>query len=221
MVLAQEEARTLGHDHIGTEHLLLGLIHDDDGVAVEVLRALGVSIDGIRADVHDAVGRGEGSSLDHIAFTPRAKKVLELSLREALQLGHDYIGTEHILLGLFREGDGVAAQVLRRDVTDIGTARQAVLEVLGRHAGGAGPDPSSTGAELGSAAAPGPEPIVPEAEEEEPWRSPLCPNCGAELATSAAYRSITVPDEEDRNGRPVVFVFCKACSHAVGVLPPA
>ncbi len=224
MVLAQEEARTLGHDYIGTEHLLLGLIHDRGGIAVEALVSLGVSLDRVRADVREAVGEGGATPADHIAFTPRAKKVLELSLREALQLGHDYIGTEHILLGLVREGDGVAAQVLRHGGADLGTARQAVLDVLGKHAVGAVPTASAAGQEPeGFAEAPAPEPLTLESahEDEEPWRGPVCPNCGAELATSAAHRSITVPDEDDRNGRGVVFVFCKVCSRVVGILPPA
>src|SRR6476660_7785304 len=112
VVLAQEEARMLNHNYIGTEHLLLGLIHEGEGVAAKAIEALGISLAAVRSEVNEMVGRGERASAGHIPFTPRAKKVLELSLREALQLGHNYIGTEHILLGLIREGEGVAAQVL-------------------------------------------------------------------------------------------------------------
>ena len=112
VVLAEEEARALDHNYIGTEHILLGLIHEGDGVAARSLESLGISLDAVRQQVEEIIGRGEQAPSGHIPFTPRAKKVLELSLREALQLGHGYIGTEHILLGLLREGDGVAAQVL-------------------------------------------------------------------------------------------------------------
>src|SRR5687767_7956601 len=112
VVLAQEEARMLDHNYIGTEHILLGLIHEGEGVAATALEALGISLAEVRSDVESTIGRGDQAPRVHIPFTPRAKKVLELSLREALQLGHNYIGTEHILLGLVREGEGVGAQVL-------------------------------------------------------------------------------------------------------------
>ncbi len=103
----------LNHDYIGTEHLLLGLASERDGVAGKALASLDISIEGIRRQVEEIIGQGQAAPTGHIPFTPRAKKVLELSLREALQLGHNYIGTEHILLGLIREGEGVAAQVLQ------------------------------------------------------------------------------------------------------------
>ena len=113
VVLAQEEARLLNHNYIGTEHLLLGLIHEGEGVAAKTLEALGVGLEAVRSQVNDMVGSGEHRSKEgHIPFTPRAKKVLELSLREAIDLSHNYIGTEHVLLGLIREHDGVAAKVL-------------------------------------------------------------------------------------------------------------
>ena len=112
VVLAQEEARMLNHNYIGTEHILLGLIHEGEGVAAKALESLGISLDAVRQQVEEIIGQGQQAPSGHIPFTPRAKKVLELSLREALQLGHNYIGTEHILLGLIREGEGVAAQVL-------------------------------------------------------------------------------------------------------------
>ncbi len=112
VVLAQEEARMLNHNYIGTEHILLGLIHEGEGVAAKALESLGISLEAVRSQVEEIIGQGQQAPSGHIPFTPRAKKVLELSLREALQLGHNYIGTEHILLGLIREGEGVAAQVL-------------------------------------------------------------------------------------------------------------
>ena len=112
VVLAQEEAKMLNHNYIGTEHLLLGLIHEGEGVAAKSLESLDISLDAVREQVQEIIGQGQQQPTGHIPFTPRAKKVLELSLREALQLGHNYIGTEHILLGLIREGEGVAAQVL-------------------------------------------------------------------------------------------------------------
>ena len=112
VVLAQEEAKLLKHNYIGTEHILLGLIHEGEGVAAKALESLNISLDAVREQVQDIIGQGQQQPTGHIPFTPRAKKVLELSLREALQLGHNYIGTEHILLGLIREGEGVAAQVL-------------------------------------------------------------------------------------------------------------
>ena len=114
VVLAQEEARMLSHNYIGTEHILLGLIHEGEGVAAKALESLGISLEAVRAQVEEIIGQGQQAPSGHIPFTPRAKKVLELSLREALQLGHNYIGTEHILLGLIREGEGVAAQVLQQ-----------------------------------------------------------------------------------------------------------
>jgi ATP-dependent Clp protease ATP-binding subunit ClpC len=114
VVLAQEEAKMLNHNYIGTEHILLGLIHEGEGVAAKALEALGINLDAVREQVQEIIGQGQTPPTGHIPFTPRAKKVLELSLREALQLGHSYIGTEHLLLGLIREGEGVAAQVLTK-----------------------------------------------------------------------------------------------------------
>jgi ATP-dependent Clp protease ATP-binding subunit ClpC len=133
VVLAQEEARMLQHNYIGTEHILLGLIHEGEGVAARVLESLGIGLEAVRQQVEEIIGRGQYASAGHIPFTPRAKKVLELSLREALQLGHTYIGTEHILLGLIREGDGVAAQVLVRLGADLNRTRQQVIETLHGH----------------------------------------------------------------------------------------
>ena len=130
VVLAQEEARLLKHNYIGTEHVLLGLIHEGEGVAAKALEQLGISLDAVRVEVEAIIGNGASSPSGHIPFTPRAKKVLELSLREALQLGHNYIGTEHILLGLIREGQGVAAQVLAKLGADLASVRRKVIELL-------------------------------------------------------------------------------------------
>jgi len=138
VVLAQEEARLLSHSYIGTEHILLGLIHEGEGVAAKALESLGISLEAVRAQVEEIIGQGGSSPSGHIPFTPRAKKVLELSLREALQLGHNYIGTEHILLGLIREGEGVAAQVLVKLGADLGRVRQQVIQLLSGYQGPAG-----------------------------------------------------------------------------------
>ncbi len=136
VVLAQEEARMLNHNYIGTEHILLGLIHEGEGVAAKALESLGISLDAVRNQVEEIIGQGQQAPSGHIPFTPRAKKVLELSLREALQLGHNYIGTEHILLGLIREGEGVAAQVLVKLGADLNKVRQQVIQLLSGYQGG-------------------------------------------------------------------------------------
>jgi ATP-dependent Clp protease ATP-binding subunit ClpC len=130
VVLAQDEARMLNHNYIGTEHILLGLLREGEGVAARVLESLGITPEAVRLQVEEITGRGKSPPSGHIPFTPPAKKVLELSLREALQLGHDYIGTEHILLGLLREGAGVAAQVLVRLGADLNRVRQQVMGML-------------------------------------------------------------------------------------------
>ncbi|MGO0576528.1 ATP-dependent Clp protease ATP-binding subunit [Ornithinimicrobium panacihumi] len=135
VVLAQEEARLLNHNYIGTEHLLLGLIHEGEGVAAKALESLGISLDAVRQQVQEIIGQGQQSPTGHIPFTPRAKKVLELSLREGLQLGHNYIGTEHLLLGLIREGEGVAAQVLVKLGADLNRVRQQVIQLLSGYQG--------------------------------------------------------------------------------------
>jgi len=130
VVLAQEEARMLNHNYIGTEHILLGLIQEGEGVAAKALESMGISLEAVRNQVEEIIGRGSSAPSGHIPFTPRAKKVLELSLREALQLGHNYIGTEHILLGLIREGEGVAAQVLTKLGADLDRVRNQVVQLL-------------------------------------------------------------------------------------------
>jgi ATP-dependent Clp protease ATP-binding subunit ClpC len=154
VVLAQEEARMLNHNYIGTEHILLGLIHEGEGVAAKALESLGISLDAVREQVQEIIGQGQQAPSGHIPFTPRAKKVLELSLREALQLGHNYIGTEHILLGLIREGEGVAAQVLVKLGADLNRVRQQVIQLLSGYQGkepqGAGVGGQTEGTPAGS-----------------------------------------------------------------------
>ncbi len=131
VVLAQEEARVLKHNHVGPEHILLGLVHEGHGVAAKALEELGVRPEALREQIEELIGTGQQEMSGHIPFTPRAKRVLELSLREALQLGHNYIGTEHILLGILREGDNVAAQVLVRMGVDLNRVRLEVVRLVG------------------------------------------------------------------------------------------
>ncbi|MEY3277872.1 MAG: hypothetical protein RLZZ426_358 [Actinomycetota bacterium] len=147
VVLAQEEARMLNHNYIGTEHILLGLIHEGEGVAAKALESLNISLEAVRSQVEETIGQGQTAPSGHIPFTPRAKKVLELSLREALQLGHNYIGTEHILLGLIREGEGVAAKVLEKLGADLNRVRQTVIQLL---SGYQGKEPAAAGATEGT-----------------------------------------------------------------------
>lgn len=210
VVLAQEEARLLGHDHIGTEHLLLGVVHEGEGVGAEVLASLGLTLDVVRAEVRAATGehgreREAVAPAGHIPFTPRAKKVLELSLRESLQLGHDYIGTEHVLLGLLREERGVAARVLTGRGADLRTVRERVLEVL-RSAG-----PAREAMEqppLG-------DPLAAWASGARlaPDQGPRCPRCRVPVRDKLT----TVPTEAGE--RSVVVVACAVCGTAIGVLP--
>ena len=200
VVLAQEEARLLNHNYIGTEHVLLGLVREGEGVAAQALTSMGIGLDAVRGQVELIIGEGQAAPTGHIPFTPRAKKVLELSLREALQLSHNYIGTEHILLGLVREGEGVAAQVLQKLGADLDRVRQAVIRLLG---------------EKGQGPSAGPHEEV----EGEGGLGPRCPRCNADLAVFATYRTITVPDEEESGGRKAAFVFCRRCSYTLGMLP--
>ncbi|MDO5730108.1 MAG: ATP-dependent Clp protease ATP-binding subunit [Corynebacterium sphenisci] len=153
VVLAQDEARELNHNYIGTEHILLGLISEGDGVAAKALESMGISLEAVRSEVVEIIGRGAQPPSGHIPFTPRAKKVLEYSLREALQLGHKYIGTEHILLGLIREGEGVAAQVLVKLGADLPRVRQQVIQLLSGYQGEGdadSDDPRTVGATAGN-----------------------------------------------------------------------
>jgi Clp amino terminal domain, pathogenicity island component/UvrB/uvrC motif len=169
VVLAQEEARKLDHGYIGTEHLLLGLIHEGEGVAAQALESLGISLKTVRDQVVARVGRGQRPPSGHIPFTERAKRVLELSLRESGQLGHRYIGTEHILLAIVREGDGIAAQVLTGLGADLGRVRQQVIELLhGRTDEGPRSGPGRRDAPAG-----GPAGDVPPDDEITDWLGAL------------------------------------------------
>lgn len=146
IVLAQDEAKMLNHNYIGTEHILLGLIHEGEGVAAKALEQMGISLEAVREQVIEIIGQGSTPPTGHIPFTPRAKKVLEYSLREALQMNHSYIGTEHILLGLIREGEGVAAQVLIKLGADLNRVRTTVLQLLSGYQEEGGGQPATAGA---------------------------------------------------------------------------
>jgi ATP-dependent Clp protease ATP-binding subunit ClpC len=208
VVLAQAEARMLNHNYIGTEHLLLGLVSAGEGVAFEALKTLGVSTTDVRAQVRLIVGEGQAAPTGHIPFTPRAKKVLELALREALQLGHNYIGTEHILLGLIREGEGVAAQVLETLGADLGRARQTVMQLLSgwtevaEASGG-----EETGAYVEVTASPV-EAIVDDA--------PTCPNCFGALDETLAVKVLETTAESETLS--VKIAYCTRCGVALGAV---
>jgi ATP-dependent Clp protease ATP-binding subunit ClpA len=206
VVLAQEEARMLNHNYIGTEHLLLGVISDDEGVAAQVLRSLDMSLDAVRTEVRQIIGEGTAPPAGHVPFTPRAKKVLELSLREALELGHTYIGTEHILLGLVREGEGVAAQVLEKMGGDTARIRTKVIELLGVGSEARERLPES---ELRVEKKPGDEAESPGAIR--------CPKCGASLQNHLAFRVLQATrDDDESDVREVVVSYCDRCRNALG-----
>ena len=221
VVLAQEEARLLGHDYIGTEHLLLGLISDGEGLAARALAQLDVALPKVRYLVEEIVGRGSGAPTGHVPFTRRAKKVLELSLRESRHLGHDYIGTEHILLGLVREGEGVAAQVLERQGLTLARVREQVLQILsGLERGHQTPPPAGEGA-AGGFIGYSDVPFRRWRGSLPSWRrrkpregrvgSPICPACGSDVSESAASRTYRVADAEGEGFRAVLFVYCSEC----------
>jgi ATP-dependent Clp protease ATP-binding subunit ClpC len=195
VVLAQAEARTLNHDYIGTEHLLLALIHEGEGVAAKALESVGVERSEIRREVRELIGEGSSAPTGPIPFTPRAKKVLELSLREALQLGHNYIGTEHILLGLVREGEGVGAQVLRKQGVTMEVVRTEVASLLAGHT------------------------EEPAPAEATPHDEPCCPRCRGRLRDTAAYRVLDVAPVGEGEPRALTFAFCRVCGTWLGTLP--
>jgi ATP-dependent Clp protease ATP-binding subunit ClpC len=215
LVLAQQEARQLEHTAIGTEHLLLGLIHEDGGVAAKALLALDISLEAVRDEVEEVrastgetTGHGDTPTTGSPPFTRRAKKVLELALREALQLGHSYIGTEHILLGLVREGEGVGAQVLQHLGADLATVRQQVIQLLSGYAA-----QRPAGQEAGASHAVhrlGPE--VPTS------MAPTCPQCHADLTEAARFRVMTVapgPSDVDEDPISLDVVYCTRCGVAL------
>ncbi len=207
LTLAQEEARLLNHSFIGTEHILLALIREGDGLGAEALRSLGVSFETVREKVVELVGISGSVPGASPPFTPRAKKVLELALREALQYNHSYIGTEHILLGLVREGDGVAAHVLVGLGVDLYLVRQAVNDLI-------------TG---------GPEPQAGQSQEERPAASPQisqsrdasCPHCASLLVGAVRFRSMSIP-ADDENASPLTLdvVYCRYCGTTLQLLKP-
>src|SRR6476661_1863885 len=180
VVLAQEEARLLNHNYIGTEHILLGLIHEGEGVAAKALESLEISLEAVRAQVEEIIGHGHAAPTGHIPFTPRSKKVLELSLREALQLGHNYIGTEHILLGLVREGEGVATQVLVQLGANLSGVRETVIQLMSGWTESAA---SSGGEEIGVFTE-----TVGASVEAVADDAPTCPNCFASLDETLAVK---------------------------------
>ena len=196
VVFAQEEARLLNHNYIGTEHVLLGLVREGEGIGANALGAMGIALTDVRSEVEAIIGRGQAPSTGHIPFTPRAKKVLELSLREALQLGHNYIGTEHILLGLIREGEGVAAQVLEKLGANLDRVRQIVLQLLSGY---------TVGEE------------VPQLEEPTPSQ-PLCPSCRRPMEIALGYRTLIAQPAESEEGEeiPVRVVYCTGCGRTIG-----
>ena len=201
VVLAQEEARRLKHDYIGTEHILLGLLNEEEGVAARALGALHISPDAARRETSEIIGEGTAAPGMHIPFTPRAKTVLELALREALQLGHNYIGTEHMLLGLVREGEGVAAQVLEKLGADLDRVRQTVIQLVSGYAGTF-------------------QEVAP--REEALKKVPLCPVCGRPLERTLRYRTLPVePVDEEGEGEPLTVrvAYCVACGRAIGTSP--
>ncbi|HEV8115471.1 MAG TPA: Clp protease N-terminal domain-containing protein, partial [Acidimicrobiales bacterium] len=181
LVLAQEEARLLNHNFIGTEHILLGLIHEGEGVAAKALESLGISLEAVREKVEETIGSSGSSTTGSPPFTPRAKKVLELSLREALQLGHNYIGTEHMLLGLVREGEGVAATVLQSLGADLSRVRQQVIQLLsGYGPQEAGKAPGVPGSGAGPSAG----------ATENPQGSPVLDQFGRNLTQQAREKKL-------------------------------
>ena len=196
LVLAQEEARLLNHNFIGTEHILLGLIHEGEGVAAKALESLGVTLEAVREKVEETIGPAGSSTTGSPPFTPRAKKVLELSLREALQLGHNYIGTEHMLLGLVREGEGVAAQVLVSLGADLPRVRQQVIQLLSGY--------QSPGGKEGAAAGAGPS-----SGQEAPAGSPVLDQFGRNLTQLARERKLDPVIGRDREIERVMQVLSR------------
>ena len=199
----------LNHNYIGTEHILLGLIHEGEGVAAMALESLNISLEAVRQQVEEVIGQGQAAPAGHIPFTPRAKKVLELSLREALQLGHNYIGTEHIMLGLIREGEGVAAQVLKKLGADLNRVRQSVIQLLSGYTAEVVREGTFGEATYGE-------------REHLPWsewvpeEGPTCPRCGTALSETLAVRAleVTVDDEPAE----VKIAYCGRCGAALGTI---
>jgi ATP-dependent Clp protease ATP-binding subunit ClpC len=200
LVLAQEEARLQNHSYIGTEHILLGLIHEEEGIAAHAFLRCGITVETARRAVEETVGAGAEPPGGSPPFTPRAKKVLELSLREALQLGHSYIGTEHLLLGLIREGDGVAVTIIQDLGVELGQLRQEVIALMSGTTEGFGEE-----GEVRTPAMHG--------------GPPRCPRCRAGLSEEARYKVVEVPADDSESDEGVVSVtviYCNRCGTALG-----
>jgi ATP-dependent Clp protease ATP-binding subunit ClpA len=213
VVLAQEESRMLNHNYIGTEHILLGLVHEGDGVAAMALSELDISLGAVREQVEEIVGPGDSAPTGHIPFTPRAKKVLELSLREALQLGHNYIGTEHILLGLIREGEGVAAQVLTALGADLERVRQTVIRLL---SSSVGRKEATTGTQVDDPLSAITEATVThEPGMRGPKNTPICPSCRSWLTETAAVETREVMSGDEP--QVIKIAYCSNCGVALGI----
>jgi ATP-dependent Clp protease ATP-binding subunit ClpC len=207
VVLAQEEARLLDHEYIGTEHLLLGLLSERDGVAAQALAALDIKLEAARAQVEQKVGRGTAATAGYIPFTPRAKKTLELSLREALDLAHNSIGTEHILLGMVqvdpKMGAGVGLEVLRVLGAEPDAIRRQVMALISE----SGPESERGGAWSRPAAA-----------SQDPPTGPLCMQCRALTAETAHTAAVTIPGPQGE-ALPFVAIYCGMCGATYGLLP--
>ena len=206
LVLSQDEARGLNHNFIGTEHLLLGVIREEDGLAAKALTSLGISLDAVRKEVKETIGPAASGYEGSPPFTPRAKKVLELSLREALQLGHNYIGTEHILLGLVREGEGVGAQVLAGFGGGLARVRQSVLELIPGH-GEAG-EPSAHA-----------EASHPPGGSVFATAPSLCSHRAKDVEGALGYRRIEASGEAGQPALPVIALYCTRCGMTLAILP--
>jgi ATP-dependent Clp protease ATP-binding subunit ClpC len=209
VVLAQEEARHFNHNYIGTEHLLLGLLREDEGVAARALASLNVTLDEVREQVESIVGYGEEGTGAQAPFTPRSKKVLELALREALQLGHNYIGTEHILLGLVREDEGVAAQVLQKLGADLARVRETVVELLPQSPETAGRSPRRRRSRRTPEVVPTGTPVSPE-------DFPTCSSCSAPLAETMAVKVFELSVDDQPAQAKVAY--CGRCGTALGTI---
>ena len=208
VVLAQEEARILKHNYIGTEHILLGLLREEEGLAARVLESLDITVERVRAQVVRIVGSGEEVTSGQIPFTPRAKKVLELALREALSLSHNYIGTEHILLGVIREGEGVAAQVLVRLGQNLNHVRETVIQLM---SGWTEVAESSGGEEIGVFTE-----TVAEMVEVAADDAPTCPNCFGALDETLAVKTLETTAEGETLS--VKIAYCRRCGVALGAV---
>ena len=211
VVLAQEEARMLRHNYIGTEHILLGLVREGGGVAAMALESLNISLEAVRQQVGEIIGHGQAAPTGHIPFTPRAKKVLELSLREALQLGHHYIGTEHILLGLIDEAEGIAAQVLQKLGADLNRVRQTIIQLLSEYTGGE----AAAGATAETTALM--SKVVPADVLASSEGFPTCPTCRSSLAETLAVQTLELKAGDEAT--MVKMAYCNRCGTALGTIP--